>query len=82
MLMPIGVEIIKLIQSLSSPFTDRLFEIITMTAEEYFLVVVLAFIYWCIDKKAGQFIGACYLINMMCNGMIKNLTDFSRPIMV
>ena len=53
--MTFGVEIIKFIQSFGSPFMDKVFELITMTAEEYFLIIILVIIYWCINKKAGQF---------------------------
>jgi membrane-associated phospholipid phosphatase len=77
---PINAEITKFIQSFSNPFLDNLFISITMLGEEYFFIVALSLIYWCIDKNMGYRIGFGYLSSMVLNNGIKEMLDIPRPI--
>jgi len=45
------IEIIKVIQSIKSPFLDVFFQMVTMTGEEYFYIIAAAIIFWCVNKK-------------------------------
>lgn len=78
--MPINAEIMKFIQSFSSPLLDDLFVSITMLGEEYFFIVALSLIYWCIDKNLGYRIGFTYLSSMLINNGIKEALQVPRPI--
>lgn len=78
--MPINAQIIKAIQSISSPFLDNLFQGITMLGEEYFFIIAMTLIYWCIDKRLGYKIGFACLPSNVVNGCIKNILKVPRPI--
>lgn len=76
----INLDIIKFIQSFHNPLLDKAAVIATMTAEEYFLVIMLAVIFWCINKKAGYIIGFAILSSNLLNTSIKELLQIPRPI--
>jgi membrane-associated phospholipid phosphatase len=77
---PINGEIIRFIQAFSNPFLDNVFVSITMLGEEYFFIIALSLIYWCIDKNMGYRIGFTYLSSMVLNAGIKEVLQVPRPI--
>ncbi len=74
------MEIIQFIQSFASPFFDGFFQLATMLGEETFYVVVLALVYWCVDKRFGYRLSFAFLFSSMVNGVIKGLVNAPRPI--
>ena len=51
----------------------------TFLGEEVMLIAVLGFLYWCWDKKAGQFIGLNVMVGLILNPMVKNAVMRRRP---
>lgn len=74
------VEIIKFIQSITTPFLDVFFQIVTMTGEEYFYIIAAAIIFWCVNKKFGYKLGFALLTGTIVNTVLKDLVNASRPI--
>lgn len=74
------LELIRTIQSISNPFLDRFFELVTMLGEETFTVPLLAFIYWAVDKKFGEIIAFTAFTSLLFNNSIKDIFKFQRPI--
>lgn len=74
------MEIIKLVQSISNPFLDVVFQLITMMGEDIFFMLVTAVIYWCIDKELGYKLGFATLTSACVNFGIKDLLKIPRPI--
>jgi len=74
------LEIIKTIQSMSNPFLDSFFQLMTMLGEETFTVPLLAFIYWAVDKKFGEIIAFTAFTSLLFNNSIKDIFKFQRPI--
>ena len=52
------LEILRHIQSISNPFFDFLFQLITICGEQIVLIVIISIIYWALDKKFGEYIAA------------------------
>lgn len=77
---PINAEIIKFIQSFSSPLFDKFFILATMMAEESFFMIAAVFIFWCVDKNLGYRLGFSYLSNGVINSGIKESLKVPRPI--
>lgn len=77
---PFNTEIIKFIQSFSSPLLDKFFIYVTMMGEEGFFMIAAVLIYWCIDKNFGYRMGFAYLTNALINGGIKEALKVPRPI--
>ncbi|MGE5631565.1 MAG: phosphatase PAP2 family protein [Caulobacteraceae bacterium] len=74
------MEIIKFIQSFSNPFFDYIFQLITMTAEDSFVMLFAAVIYWCISKEMGYKLGFLTISNAVTNVALKDIFKIPRPI--
>ncbi|WMJ79098.1 phosphatase PAP2 family protein [Clostridium sp. MB40-C1] len=74
----INLKIIKYFQSFSNPVLDKLAEFITMMGEEYFFILVIAIIFWCINKKFGYRLGFTLISSMIFNGGIKEALKVPR----
>ncbi|HEY8892181.1 MAG TPA: phosphatase PAP2 family protein [Clostridium sp.] len=74
------IEIIKFIQSITSPFADMVFQLITMTGEETFYIVVASTIFWCVNKKFGYKLGFALLTGTIVNTALKDIVNSARPI--
>lgn len=74
------LEIIKFIQSFATPVLDSLFQMITMLGEEYFYVLVLTILYWCVDKKAGLYVSLSLFLSNVINICLKESFHIPRPI--
>lgn len=74
------IEIIKFVQSIISPFWDGFFQIVTMTGEEYFYIIVAAIIFWCINKDFGYKLGFAILTSACINSALKDIINSTRPI--
>ena len=74
------IEIIKFIQSMISPFWDTVFQLITMTGEEQFYILIAAIIFWCVNKRFGYKLGFALLTSTIVNTALKATINISRPI--
>lgn len=74
------MEVIRFIQSFSSPFLDAFFQGITMLGEDPFYVAVISYIFWCIDKRFGYRLGLALLSSITLNVSVKEIFRIPRPI--
>lgn len=68
------------IQKLANPFWDVIFKSFTQLGGETLCIVVMAFIYWCLNKEAGETVGFVTLCSVSANNMLKDIFRFERPI--
>jgi membrane-associated phospholipid phosphatase len=73
-----GIEVILWIQTLR-PALDVPLEAITFLGEEMFYLLMLPFIYWCIDRSIGASLAPLYLISAYINTLAKTLLYQPRP---
>lgn len=73
-----NIEIIKIIQSFANPILDKIANGITMMGEEAFFIVIIAVMFWCIDKKFGYRLGFILISSMIINGGIKETLKIPR----
>lgn len=73
------IDLIAWLQTVSGSFIDGLMSVLSMFGEEYIMVAVLGFIFWSLDKKAGEFLGLNMLAGNVFNPMIKNIANRRRP---
>ncbi len=78
--MEFQAEIIKAVQSVASPALDIIFEIITMFGEELFIIPIVAFIYWCVNKEMGYWLCWCLSCGNLLVNSVKGLVKAERPI--
>ena len=66
-------------QSMANPFLDKLFLYISYVITDIPLVLILCFVYWCINKEKGLKIGFVLLNSMMINFIVKDIFKVDRP---
>ena len=78
--MEFQAEIIRAIQSVASPALDIIFEGITMLGEDFFIIFVATFIYWCINKEMGYWMCWCLSFGNLVVSTLKSVFAVARPI--
>ncbi len=51
----------------------------TLFGEDFFLVAVLGFLYWCYDKEYGKYVGVNLVVSAVWNPLVKNVVLRRRP---
>jgi membrane-associated phospholipid phosphatase len=75
-------EILLYFKSVASPFLDRFFTYITMLGEQYFVIFVIAWIYWNYSKKDGFFMTYIFTFSILINSLAKDMARTKRPFQV
>ena len=78
--MAIEIEMIKWVQQFASPQIDQFFTWVTMLGEETVYIVLLTFLYWCVNKTLGRRLLFGLTLSVWTNGLIKTVLNFPRPI--
>lgn len=78
-LVPWGVEVIVWVQSFSNPSLDAFFKAVTFLGNAEFYLLLLPFVYWCLDKRIGVSLGYISLLSAWLNDAIKYLFKIPRP---
>ena len=73
------VRLIEWIQSWLGSAGTAIASFITLFGEEFMLVAILGFIYWCYDKEFGKFVGFNVFVGLVWNPMLKNIVLRRRP---
>jgi membrane-associated phospholipid phosphatase len=56
------------------------FEVFTFLGNEMFFLLLLPFVYWCLDRRTGARLTVLFLLSAYFNGFTKLLFDLPRPI--
>ncbi|MBQ5810526.1 MAG: phosphatase PAP2 family protein [Clostridia bacterium] len=75
------MDILKFFQNLRTDFLNALFEYITMLGEETIVIVLVAIIYFAIDKRLAYRLFFATACSMGVNGVIKSFAKIPRPFM-
>ncbi|MBO5998765.1 MAG: phosphatase PAP2 family protein [Lachnospiraceae bacterium] len=76
---PAEVAFMEWLQAHIGESAMRLVSAFSMFGEELLLILILGFIYWCRDKKMGQFVALNLLLSIVWGPMIKNVFVRRRP---
>lgn len=82
--MGLEYSVMAAIQSISlvgEAFMDMLFAVLTFFGEESFLLVAVFAIYWCINKRLGEYLLLSLFTSISLNGMLKDSVRRPRPFM-
>lgn len=77
--MEFELELIRWMQSFQNGFMDTLFQFFTMFGEELVIIGALGYLYWCHDKKIGEYVGVTVFISLFLNSTIKTIVQRPRP---
>lgn len=72
-------EIMLFFQSLRTDFLNTLFEYITMLGEETIVIVLVAIIYFAVDKRLAYRLFFATACSMGVNGVVKSFAKVPRP---
>jgi len=75
------IDFMVFLQSLESGFTTAVATFFTMLGEEYFLILLLGLLYWCIDKDMGRRVALITCCSAMVGSLLKGLIVRRRPYM-
>ncbi|MBR2041661.1 MAG: phosphatase PAP2 family protein [Oscillospiraceae bacterium] len=78
--MEFQAEIIRAIQSVATPALDIIFQAITMLGEDFFIIFVATFIYWCFNKEMGYWMCWCLSFGNLLVSTVKIAVKLERPI--
>lgn len=73
-----GVTVILWFQQFS-PTLDLPFIAFTLLGEERFFMLLLPFLYWCVDRRAGMRLAVLFLSSAYLNAAVKTLAGQPRP---
>jgi len=72
-------QILVFFESIRTDVLTVFFTTITMMAEHLFLVVLLAILYWTVDKRKSRRLAWFMLFNSASNGIMKSIVNMPRP---
>lgn len=73
------ISILQFLEIIRSERLSSFFQLITITGESVFLLVIIATVYWCFNKKVGLKLGFVMLFSAVSNGVLKNIVKAPRP---
>lgn len=73
------INVVEWLQSFSNSFFDFFFNFISFIGEQYIFIVVIGLIYWCYNKKMGEFLGLTLGLTTIVNNVVKVIVDAPRP---
>lgn len=73
------MEIIKLLETIRTPFFDLFFSLITKFGEEDIFIIISLFIFWCINKKKGFYLLVVGFVGTLFNQFLKITFKVPRP---
>ena len=74
-----GLDCVRLIQTWSSPPLTVFMTIISGLGSAYVYVILIPFIFWCVDGKKGLRLGIITLVSVWLNIFLKVILDQPRP---
>ncbi len=74
------LQILRFIQHFKCDFLDVLFETISITAEDFFIILLISEVLWIFNKKSGEFLAFSIISGLLFNCGIKNIFKLERPI--
>ena len=73
-------DVIEFVQQLRSEFFDSFFVAVSFIIDMPLLMLVIAVLYWCVDKKYSVIITISYFIGSILNGLVKIIVQSPRPV--
>lgn len=73
------LQVLKFLQGMRNDFLNQFFEAVTIFGEETPMILIIAILYYAIDKVFAQKLFFITVSSMGLNGIIKNLVRLPRP---
>ena len=73
------VQLMEFLQRVLGEHAIKVISFFSAFGEEFALILILGFLFWCYDKKTGIKVGICIAAGIVLNPMIKNIVWRRRP---
>lgn len=73
------MEILHFIAQYRTPFFDTLFQAVTLFAQETLVVVIICWLYWCLDNRKAYILGFTYFLSGLLVQGLKITFRIPRP---
>ncbi len=73
------IEILQFFESIRTEGLTRLVELVTMFGEETLMIILVAALWFAVDKMMAQRIAFVAVMSLSANGILKNLLKVPRP---
>jgi membrane-associated phospholipid phosphatase len=74
-----GIDIIKAIQTIENPMLTAVILFVTNLGAGVLYVLMLLYIFWCVDDKAGMRLSVLTVFSVWANGFLKIMLKQPRP---
>ncbi|MDI6870724.1 MAG: phosphatase PAP2 family protein [Bacillota bacterium] len=74
-----GLQTLRAVQAIHGPLLDRFFIAVTMLGSEEFYLLIIPFLYWCVDRAFGRRLGQLFLFSAFVNVWLKGAFHTLRP---
>ena len=74
-----GEQFIRTLQGHSNPILDALFALASFLGEEWFYLLFLPLLYWCVDASLGRWTAYALLLSGWANSALKYVWNAPRP---
>ncbi|MFH2114328.1 MAG: phosphatase PAP2 family protein [Spirochaetota bacterium] len=78
-LMSWGLDVIRAVQTVQGPFLVAVMRVLTQAGSEYFYLLFLPVIFWCMDARFGIRFGLVFLFSAFTNSWLKVVFAVPRP---
>jgi membrane-associated phospholipid phosphatase len=78
-LMNWGLEVIRTVQTVKGPFLTAVMQVLTQAGSEYFYLLFLPVVFWCVDVRFGIRFGLVFLFSAFTNSWLKVVFSVPRP---
>jgi membrane-associated phospholipid phosphatase len=75
----VELDFLLWLQSLATPWLDTVMGAITQLGSEYFYLVALCFLYWCVEVRGTMRLFVIFLLSVYIGGALKELVGRLRP---
>lgn len=72
-----GLDVVRSIQAIASPGLTSFVKVLTLAGSEYFYLLFLPVLFWCIDERFGLRLGLVVLMSTFVNSWLK--VAFAQP---
>ncbi len=68
-----GIDVIRSVQLIETPALNSVMRFITLAGSEYFYLIMLPIVLWCIEEKVGARLGLIVLFSSFVNTWLKEV---------
>jgi len=74
-----GLDVVRAVQTVEAPWLTAVMKAVTLAGSEYFYLILLPIVFWCVDERFGLRFGLVVLFSSFLNAWLKIAIGQKRP---